>query len=224
MSEDTTEWLKNIATEADIQLYIEKLRERTQYYKEENAKMLVVIEKLKLLMHGHLEYLSILEGASEVDEVSRDCCMLSEQEKLRKHNYYASKIKYCIKMYSNLNEKLLKDIKILKTEVDSSKTRVDSINVTSRDELKYLEAKVKRYENELVKLEKKHPWLKNSQLNLPDIAEQIEKLNSLRDTKKKLLADLAAYEGLKPHIADADKQLTEIKQEYKQIMEEFRKL
>lgn len=36
MSEDTVEWLKNIIAETDLPLYIEKLRERTQYYKEES--------------------------------------------------------------------------------------------------------------------------------------------------------------------------------------------
>lgn len=79
-----------------------------------DAKMETVIEKLKLLMHGNSEYLSLLEGATDVDDVSRDCCLLSQQEMLRKHNYYASKVKYCIKMYTNLNEKLLKDIEMFK--------------------------------------------------------------------------------------------------------------
>ncbi|KAI4461937.1 hypothetical protein MML48_5g00017336 [Holotrichia oblita] len=224
MSEDTAEWLKNITAETDLPLYIEKLRERTQYYKEESEKIIVLIERIKLLLRGQQQCLPILEGTSLIDDVSRDCCMLSEQEKLRKYNYYVSKIKYCIKMYTNLNEKLLKDIKVIKTEIDNSKSKIDDMHVTSKDELKYLEAKVKRYENELIKLEKKHPWLKNLQFNLPNIGEQIEKLNYLRCTKEKLQESLAAYRGLKPRFDEAKKQLREVQEGYKQILEEIQEL
>lgn len=65
--------------------------------------------------------------------------------------------------------------------------------------------------------------MKNSQLNLPDISEQIEKLNNLRYTKEKLVEDLAIYKGLKPDIAQANKQLKEVKQEYEKTMKEFQR-
>lgn len=39
------------------------------------------------------------------------------------------------------------------SEIDDSKSKIDCMQVTSRDDLKYLEAKVKLYENELIKLE-----------------------------------------------------------------------
>ncbi|KAI4461923.1 hypothetical protein MML48_5g00011065 [Holotrichia oblita] len=195
MSEDTAEWLKNITAETDLPLYIEKLRERTQYYKEESEKIIVLIERIKLLLRGQQQCLPILEGTSLIDDVSRDCCMLSEQEKLRKYNYYTT-----------------------------SKSKIDDMHVTSKDELKYLEAKVKRYENELIKLEKKHPWLKNLQFNLPNIGEQIEKLNYLRCTKEKLQESLAAYRGLKPRFDEAKKQLREVQEGYKQILEEIQEL
>lgn len=74
----------------------------------------IIIGKLKLLMHENKKHLSILKGALDVDEISRDSCTLTEQERLRKHNYYASKIRCCTKMYTNLNERLLEDIKTIK--------------------------------------------------------------------------------------------------------------
>lgn len=38
MSEESTDWLKDIATtETDMQMYIEKLKERTQFYKDEST-------------------------------------------------------------------------------------------------------------------------------------------------------------------------------------------
>lgn len=50
----------------------------------------------------------------EMTDINTNALSLSQTEKLRKHNNYVSKLKTCIKLYMNLNEKLLKHLKATK--------------------------------------------------------------------------------------------------------------
>lgn len=51
---------------------------------------------------------------SQAKVFSNNSLALSQTEKLRKHSNYVSKLKTCIKLYMNLNEKLSKNLKTTK--------------------------------------------------------------------------------------------------------------
>ncbi|KAJ8971608.1 hypothetical protein NQ317_014728 [Molorchus minor] len=131
----------------------------------------------------------------------------------------------------NLNEKLSKEIKAVKwlsvyllvysktnacsREMDQSKSKIGGILNLSVQELQQMEEKARKYENELVKFEKKYPWLKDPDFNLPNISKEIDTLKTLKEEKEKLVNELSIYQELKPDIKEAAQQLANLKQENK---------
>lgn len=76
----------------------------------------VLHEDVNLAM-GKYSTLEEIETACEkfqMKTLNNDYFGLSQTERLRKHNNYVSKMKTCIKLYMNLNEKLLKNLKVIK--------------------------------------------------------------------------------------------------------------
>jgi len=199
------------------------LMQQANFYREENAKMEAVLKKLHLLPHqlnaqsrAELEKLTNLQEKYETKQCSSEAVGLSHAERLRKQSNYVTKIKSCIKIYNNLIEKLVKEIKTAKAKLEHSEKKLSSLDV-SNDEIKILQTKIERYEKELLKFEKKYPWLKDPQYKLQNISKETDALNTLRKEKEKLIQELEVYQGLKPDIYEANKQLTDIKHEYDSI-------
>nr|CAI5832257.1 unnamed protein product [Callosobruchus analis] len=141
---------------------------------------------------------------------------MSRAEMLRKHNNYVSKLRICIRMYSDLNNVLLKEISFIRGKIYKAKLTVNELNV-SIEKLQQLEQNSSKYETEVRKFEQKYPWLKDPELDLPNIAKETEKLQHLKDLKEKLSKELSKYEGLKPDIVQASQQLAAIKEENRKI-------
>ncbi|CAG9836573.1 unnamed protein product [Diabrotica balteata] len=210
---------KNLCS--DFQEYANYLKERTQFFKEENARLEMIFKRLKLLNDEMRIPTDISETVSEIKEALLNKLptthSMSQTERLRKHNNYLSKLKICIKIYVNINEKLMEDIKVTKRELDSSKQKLSGLLNVSSEQLLQLEEKAKRYENEVLKFEKKYPWLKDPMFNLPNISKEMEKLRELKETKEKLVKELSVYQDLKPDIHEASQQLAQIKEEHKKV-------
>lgn len=64
-------------------------------------------------------------------------------------------------------------------------------------------------------MQKKYPWLKDHDLNLPNIAKEIDILRTVKGTRERLVQELSIYEGLKPELKEASQQLADIKEEHK---------
>nr|XP_023025192.1 uncharacterized protein LOC111513251 [Leptinotarsa decemlineata] len=206
------------------------LKQRTQFYREENARLELVFKKLKILNNELKLLVDISDSVSKISDimqntniksVSTNSVALSHTERLRKHSNYVSKLKICIKMYMNLNERLSKEIKFTKWELDQSKHKLLGILNMSSEEVQQLEEKAKKYENELTKFEKKYPWLKDPDFNLPNIAKEMEMLRNLKETKEKLVKELSVYQDLKPDIKEAAQQLADLKEENKNFSLKF---
>lgn len=67
-------------------------------------------------------------------------------------------------------------------------------------------------------LQKKYPWLKDDDLDLPNIAKEIDMLKNLQGTREKLVQELSFYGGLKPDLKEAAQQLAEIKEEHRRFV------
>ncbi|KAF5276269.1 hypothetical protein FQA39_LY06618 [Lamprigera yunnana] len=186
-----------------------------------DVKMEGVIKKLQCLRsefnqetQTELDKLVMLQEHFETKVCNTESIHLSQAERLRKQNNYVIKIKSCIKIYHNLIEKLSKHIKIAKGELERSEKKIRTITSVSDDEVKMLEMKIERYEKELLKFEKRYPWLSDPQYNLQNISKETETLNNLRKAKEKLIQDLDVYHGLKPDVCEAAQQLENLKKEY----------
>ncbi|KAJ8931886.1 hypothetical protein NQ314_015155 [Rhamnusium bicolor] len=218
------ELAKNNISPQQWQEFSALLKQRTQFYKEENARLEVVFKKLKLLNDELKLLIGISDSVTKLHSVmqkavtkslNNNSITLSHSERLRKHSNYLSKLKICIKFYMNLNEKLSKEIKATKWEMDQSKAKLGGILSFSVQELQQMEEKAKKYENELVKFEKKYPWLKDPEFNLPNISKEIDTLRNLKEEKNKLVKELSVYQELKPDIKEAAQQLANLKLENK---------
>ncbi|KAJ3642763.1 hypothetical protein Zmor_002197 [Zophobas morio] len=233
-----------MAESSDVQELLNQLKLKTSYYQEETAKMESVFLKLGLIDEQLkmfeecvelTEKLNQLQQQFDLKEVTPTSVALSHADKLRKHNNYAVKIKICIKMYMELNEALLKKVKHLKSYQEQVEISVNemaaaphnsNVNMTitslgPEDELKIIEKKISRYEHELTKLEKKYPWLKNSDYSLPNISKEINLLIIARTQKGELVEELSRYHGLKPNLHEASEQLAQMKVEYEQMNEKL---
>lgn len=74
----------------------------------------VLNEDVKLAI-GNYSSLAEIGNACEKAQtktISNNTIALSQTDRLRKHNNYVSKIKTCTKLYMNLNEQLLKKLKV----------------------------------------------------------------------------------------------------------------
>ncbi|XP_076266938.1 uncharacterized protein LOC143200340 [Rhynchophorus ferrugineus] len=209
-----------------LQDYTLLIKQRTQFYKEENTKMDELFRKLKLLtdelkvtgLRSHVENIDKLVADYEAKSLNNpDSAALNQAEKMRKHNNYLSKLKICIRFYTNLNDTLSKEIKAVKFELEKSKQNVNSILKLSSEDVQQLEEKAKKYENELAKFEKKYPWLKNPEYDLPNISKYLDVLKNLKDEKDNLVKELSVYHDLKPDIKEANQQLAELKDQLKSL-------
>ncbi|CAG9822142.1 unnamed protein product [Phaedon cochleariae] len=223
----TDDLVKHNISSEQWQEFSTLLKQRTHVYREENARLETVLTKLKIL-NNEIKLLAdisndvsklIRHSLTDIIDMKRPSThystTLTQPERLRKHNNYVSKLKICIKMYVNLNERLSKEIKFIKWESDQSRVKLSGILNLSSQEVQQLEEKAKKYENELLKFEKKYPWLKDPQFNLPNISKEIEMLRNLKETKEKLARDLSIYQELKPDIKEAAQQLADLKEEHK---------
>ncbi|KAK4875297.1 hypothetical protein RN001_011719 [Aquatica leii] len=197
------------------------LIQQTNFYKAENAKMEANLKKLQLLpsdlnneTKSALDTFSLLQEKYETKLCNCESIGLSHADRLRKQTNYVTKLKSCIKLYLNFNEKLLKEIRIAKGELNRSEKEIDAINITSNKEVKTLQVKIERYEKEILKFEKKYPWLSDPQYNLPNISKETETLSNLQLLREKLVQELKVYRGLKPDITKATRQLAVIEKEY----------
>lgn len=216
-------------TAQQLQEYSNLIKQRAQYYKEENTKMEEIFRKLKLLtdeqklvgLGSSIGNLDNFMAEIESKNLSINDATLGQAEKLRKQNNYVCKLKMCIRHYINLNNKLSKEIKSLKWELEQSKQNV-SINLKLFTiDFQQLEEKAKKYEDELVKFEKKYPWLKSSEYDFPNMAKYIDMLNSLKRERDSLVEELSIYKNLKPDIKEAKQQLAELKEQIKSDMANF---
>ncbi|KAF5290010.1 hypothetical protein FQR65_LT11676 [Abscondita terminalis] len=223
---------QNLSEDKDEGMVLQELRnsllKQAHFYKEENAKMEDILKKLQLLpthftpyIDTHIEKLTSLQEKYDTKSCNAESIGLSHTDRLRKQNNYLAKIKSCIKMYHNLIEKLSKEIKTVKGELQKSEKKLTSITTVSSDEVKTLLVKIDRYEKELLKFEKKYPWLSDRQYNLLNISKETDLLNNLRITKDKLIEELQVYHGLKPDLNKAAQQLADIEKEYESTMTEL---
>lgn len=125
-----------------LQDYTLLIKQRTQFYKEESnnywirsdilidlktlfvdTKMDELFKKLKLLtdelkitgLRSHVENIDKLVADYEAKSLNNPhSAALNQAEKMRKHNNYLSKLKICIRFYTNLNDTLSKEIKSVK--------------------------------------------------------------------------------------------------------------
>ncbi|KAJ8920246.1 hypothetical protein NQ315_011907 [Exocentrus adspersus] len=217
---------KNNISPQQWQEFTVLLKQRAQFYKEENARLETIFRKLKLLndelklligISDSVDKLNSLVQKALTKSLENKSVSLSHAEKLRKHQNYVSKLKICIKFYMNLNERLSKEVKATKWEMDQSKAKVGKIFNLSDQELQQMEEKAKKYENELLKFEKKYPWLKDPEINLPNISKEITVLQNLKEQKEKLVKELSVYQELKPDIKEAAQQLANLKVECKNL-------
>ncbi|KAB0794310.1 hypothetical protein PPYR_11149 [Photinus pyralis] len=204
---------------------IELLTEQLNLHKQQNFKLKEALEKLQildnefnLLARNELDKLVDVQNKFETKDCNCESISLSHADRLRKQTNYTTKVKSSIKMYNNLIAKLTKDIKFSKSELERSKNQIAGITRVSSDEVKIMQAKIDRYEKEILKFEKKYPWLSDQQYGLPNISKQTETLNNLRREKARLMQELERYHSLKPDINEAMQQLAAIKQEYDGIM------
>ncbi|KAG5888704.1 hypothetical protein JTB14_035769 [Gonioctena quinquepunctata] len=206
------------------------LKQRTQCYREENARLESVFKKLKILnnelkllvdISDSLTKMSDIMQNTNTKSVTNHSIALSHTDRLRKHSNYVSKLKICIKMYMNLNERLTKEIKLTKWELDQAKQKLSGILNLSNGEIQQLEEKAKKYEKELLKFERKYPWLKDPDFNLPNISKEMDLLRNLKETNEKLAKELSVYQDLKPDIKEAAQQLADLKEENKKFSSKF---
>ncbi|XP_030761689.1 uncharacterized protein LOC115886592 [Sitophilus oryzae] len=208
-----------------LQDYTVLIKQRVQFYREENTKMDEIFKKLKLLtdelrisgLGGCVDNIDKLVSEYEAKYLNPDNAALNQAEKLRKHNNYLSKLKICIRYYTNLNDTLSKEIKYVRSELDKSKENVNSILKLSSEDVQQLEEKARKYENELIKFEKKYPWLKNPEFDLPNISKYVDTLKALKEEKDSLVKELSIYQDLKPDIKKAGEQLAELKEQVKSM-------
>ncbi|KAF2895712.1 hypothetical protein ILUMI_10492 [Ignelater luminosus] len=197
------------------------LKQQADFYREENAKMEATLRKLHLLSkdldpwpRAELNRLVNLQEKYESKRCTAESIGLSYAECQREQNSYMTKVKGCIKVYNDFIEKLNKEIKNAKYEHEQVEERIISL---LKEDFNAFELKVEKYEKELLKFEKKYPWLKDPQYNLQNISRETEILNSLKEEKDKLLQELEVYQNLKPNISEAMQQLAAVKQEYESI-------
>lgn len=105
-------------------------------------------------------------------------------------------------MFCSLNASAQEDIKAFKV---------------TNEEIYQLEGKIKRYDSEITKLEKKYPWLKNSELKLTSIMDEVHKLDDLRQKHKELKTQLDCYKGLSSDLAEARHKLIAVKDQYEKL-------
>ncbi|CAH1976828.1 unnamed protein product [Acanthoscelides obtectus] len=127
------------------------------YYREENAKMVAVLEKTGLAEAERSLYSKSLQNmvesiCKEENKYARTTTNMSRAEMIRKHSNYVSKIRICIRMYSNLNNVLLKEISFMRGKIQKSKETVSDLNV-SLEKLQQLEQTSIKYEAEVSKFE-----------------------------------------------------------------------
>lgn len=88
-----------------------------------DARLETVLMRLKLLntelkllsgLSDSLSNISSVLQNLQTNSTNNNTVTLSYTERLRKHSNYVSKLKICIKMYLNLNERLSKEIKFAK--------------------------------------------------------------------------------------------------------------
>ncbi|KAL1494746.1 hypothetical protein ABEB36_010293 [Hypothenemus hampei] len=213
-------------TSEQLATYAELLKQRAQFYREENAKMEVVFEKLKIPINDFtlVGLRSDLEGIDKILQVRENSNMdkiyLNEAECLRKRQYHLAKLEICIKHYCELNEGLLKQWELLNDNSEHAKQLKDMLRTHPQNMMEF-EEKVKKYESTLRKFEVKYPWLKDNRLDMPNIAALIEHLHLLKEQKETLVKELHVYHGLKPNITEAKEQLSKIKQEFKNLCDKF---
>ncbi|KAL3275218.1 hypothetical protein HHI36_019987 [Cryptolaemus montrouzieri] len=137
-------------------------------------------------------------------------------------NNYLSLLKTTIKLYMGINEKLTEEINIITRELEESKKNVVKDFNFSDEEIYALEKKVSVYESELEKFEKKHPWLRNPQLDLIHISKECQILADQQEEKEALEKELVTYQGLKPDIQEASRQLFATKKLYEELKSKLR--
>ncbi|XP_025831237.1 uncharacterized protein LOC108742377 [Agrilus planipennis] len=214
--------------EINLKEILDKVERQVDFYRENSATLREALSKLNILKEDLCsEYQNKLNKLAQYQEMfgTTDCkpesIALSHIDQLRKQNVYMAKVKTCRKMYINLNEKLTKDIKKLKSEYAHSKEKIECFLQVSNDEIKAHQLKIQRYEEQLAKFEEKYPWLKNPELDLNNITKEIQALNQLKEKKIKLMKEMDVYQGLKPDITEAREQLEDIKKKYNELNNSF---
>lgn len=204
---------------AELQVYTDFLKERTLFFREENARLEMILKRLKMLNDELRIPTDISEKICEIKEtlINAPPSSISQTERLRKHHNYLSKLKICIKIYININERLSEDIKTAKRELEHSNQKLAGISNLSSEQIQQLEEKAKRYENEVLKFERKYPWLKDPMFDLPNITKETQKLQEVKNIKEKLIKELSVYQGLRPDISEANQQLAQIKEEHNKM-------
>lgn len=204
---------------AELQVYTDFLKERTLFFREENARLEMILKRLKMLNDELRIPTDISEKICEIKEtlINTPPSSISQTERLRKHHNYLSKLKICIKIYININERLSEDIKTAKRELEHSNQKLAGISNLSSEQIQQLEEKAKRYENEVLKFERKYPWLKDPMFDLPNITKETQKLQEVKNIKEKLIKELSVYQGLRPDISEANQQLAQIKEEHNKM-------
>jgi len=216
-------------TPEQLQEYSNLIKQRAKIYREENTQMEEILKKLKLLndelkligLSGSVESLDKSLSELEAKSLNLEKAELRHAEKLRKHSNYLSKLKICIRYYINLNESISEQVKTLKRTLQHSKQNVNGVLKLHPQDIQQLEEKAKKYENELLKFEKKYPWLKQPDYDLQNIRKYTNILNSLKEEKDNLLKELNVYQNLKPDIKEAKQQLANLKEEVKSAMISF---
>ncbi|XP_050304887.1 uncharacterized protein LOC126742295 isoform X2 [Anthonomus grandis grandis] len=212
--------------EDDLLEYRNLIKQRVQFYREENALMKETYEKLKLLKSKidsntldpkmRKDLATLLNIEYDCNNLNTEKTELENAETLsRKRQNYMSKLKICIRHYKNLNDQICNEIKYLRSEKELNTSNLNNIIAHSQD-IQQLEEKAKKYENRLSQFEK-HPWLKQPYLAFPNMLVQIATLRTMKTVKEDLLKELSVYQNLKPDIIEAREQLAQIKQEMKTI-------
>lgn len=198
---------------------------KVKQLQEEKIQLHSATEKLPYLQEKFvsLHTKRIMQTIRELADANPNIKRMSEKEMIedgmrrdRKNQMYAAKLKFCNRIYSNLNEKLLEQINTLKVLNASAQEDIKAFKVTN-EEIYQLEGKIKRYDSEITKLEKKYPWLKNSELKLTSIMDEVHKLDDLRQKHKELNTQLDCYKGLSSDLAEARHKLIAVKDQYEKL-------
>ncbi|KAK9892998.1 hypothetical protein WA026_023212 [Henosepilachna vigintioctopunctata] len=217
----------NVNQELDEKI-IFNIRKRIQYYQEENKKFEKIFSKLKLNNDGTstldwdcekvLDELCDIQDLFGTEELSAAAISMAQiHHRMEDNSTYLDRLKSTTAFYMDLNDKLTKEINILSSELNESERHTDKVFNISNEEIYMLENKVKSYENEIAKFEKKHPWLKDPKLDLAYIHEQAQILSNLLEERNDLEKDLDVYKGLKPDIQEASHQLSLVKKQYEEL-------
>ncbi|XP_045462547.1 uncharacterized protein LOC123672492 isoform X1 [Harmonia axyridis] len=213
----------------------ESRRKRLKLYKEENARFKESLAVVKL-MHEYspfdspiekdpdwveaLKTLRIGQQYFETSECSAEAMALSHIEKESKDNTYIKSLKSDIQLYMGFNAEVEKDIETFTRQLEEAKKHFKDALCEPKD-IHLVDKKIASYSNELEKFEKKHPWLKNPQIDLTYIAKEAEMLASMLEEKEAMEKEFKAYQGLAPDVHEASRQLSDLKKEYNKLREKY---